>query len=146
MIEAVGDLWVYQCDALCVPTNGVLDAYGRLVMGAGVALEAARRRPNLPTFWGGCVRASGNVPAVYRTPSGPALVSFPTKGHWRRPADLAMIHRSAVAMVAVADREGWKAVALPRVGCGLGGLRWDDVLPAITSVLDDRFVALSPAE
>ena len=37
------------------------------------------------------------------------------------------------------------SIYLPHVGCGLGGLDWAKVGPALAGVLDDRFIAVDPA-
>jgi len=42
MKEDKGDLWGYPADYRCVTTNGVVKPNGKLVMGAGVALDAKR--------------------------------------------------------------------------------------------------------
>ena len=44
------------------------------------------------------------------------------------------------------DAYGWETVVLPRLGCGLGQLRWDDVKPILERYLDDRFIVLTPPE
>lgn len=139
MIEAVGDLWDYPAEWWCVPTNGVV-VRGRLVMGAGVALEAKRRYPDLPRVLGGWVSRFGNVPWVCVEER---VISFPTKHDWRGRASLQLIRESAERLVALADESGLVGVVLPRPGCGLGGLAWKDVRLAIGSVLDDRFTVVA---
>lgn len=48
-------------------------------------------------------------------------------------------------MVDLVNRHDWGTVALPRIGCGLGGLSWQDcVQPMLAQHLDDRFVVLTP--
>jgi O-acetyl-ADP-ribose deacetylase (regulator of RNase III) len=140
MRESTGDLWAYPADAICVPTCGVVKANGELVMGAGVAREAARRYPALPAYYGRAVREAGNAPVAHfglRT-----VVSFPTKHHWNQPAVLPLIEQSARIIVTLADAYGWRNMVLPRVGCGFGGLEWSDVRPVLSAILGERFVVV----
>lgn len=130
-------------DAICIPTNGVLRGSGSGVMGAGLARIARN-------LWGvGLERALGkhvaahtNTPCLLHTGKTTEVWSFPTKHHWRDPSSLDLIRNSARWMVYQANERGWKKVALPEVGCGLGGLLWGDVKPHLDQILDDRFTVL----
>ena len=142
--EAVGDLWTYQCNARCVNTNGIVKRDGSLVMGRGIALEAAQRYPDLPKMLGRCVRAQGNlVFSVWPEGSDAAIVSFPTKYHWSEGSKLDLIERSAHRLLALTNEMKWNVVVLPWPGCGNGGLKPIDVRPVIGPILDDRFVVLT---
>lgn len=110
-----------------IPTNGVVQG-GDLVMGAGLALQAKERFPSLPGILGKLVQEKGNNVYVIK-PLG--IASFPTKVHWKNPSLLPLVRRSASQLRQV---EGWDAVLLPKVGCGLGGLSW----PAVRMVLEEE--------
>ncbi len=154
MIEAVGDLWTYPCDAKCVTTCGTLKANGELVMGAGVALQAAERFVYIARDFGNHVRVAGNVPFFWVNHYMPEredqeiLITFPTKHHWRDPSDPELIQASAEMIVKKLDtyHKHIHIIAMPRPGCGNGGLRWADVKPLLEPLLDDRFVVLIPKE
>lgn len=75
--------------------------------------------------------------------AGAMIASFPVKHHWREPADLALIRRSAYQLVALADKFGYSRVVLPRTGAGNGRLVWRDVRPTLAEVLDNRFSVVS---
>jgi hypothetical protein len=153
MIEQTLDLWSVRADAKCVTTNGVVRKDGKLVMGAGIAKEAADRYPFMPRQIGDAVGRRGNhVYAfnmrwynVFDFANDFYLVTFPTKEHWRSPSTLELIERSARELKKIADENYWRKVLLPRPGCGLGGLSWDDdVRHVIASILsDDRFVVVT---
>lgn len=74
---------------------------------------------------------------------GQNICSFPTKNHWRDDADIKLILRSCRELVTIANANGWNRIALPRPGCSLGNLKWEDVEPVISKVLDDRFYIIT---
>jgi len=90
-----GNLFNIDCNAICIPTNGYVTSSGSLVMGAGVARQAADRWPALPELLGQRVYQLGNAVHLITT-KGPRyqfedsaflgtgetpyhIVSFPTK-------------------------------------------------------------------
>lgn len=146
-----GDVWHYHDKGhwLCVTTNGIVNAHGLLIMGKGLALEAAQRFPGLRANWGELVRALGNRPFAY--PPG-RLISFPTKHHWRDPSDLTLIRASAESLMlwwpyvassfTIASKQ-ILPICLPKVGCGNGGLDWkSQVCPALSGILDENYIAI----
>jgi len=139
MKQATGNLWTFPADARCITTNGAVTKSGLAVMGRGVAAQAKERWPGLPGILGELLQERGNHVADLWKPTGrPLLVSFPVKHSWRQPADLALIERSCNELMDLADRIGLRNIALPRPGCGNGGLDWAQVGPAIAPLLDDR--------
>ena len=61
----------------------------------------------------------------------PLIVYFATKDDWRRPSQLTWIAEGLPRLEAQLRRLGMISVALPWLGCGLGGLRRQDVRPLI---------------
>lgn len=157
MKECQGDLFSVNApwDWICIPTNGVVNSYGAAVMGKGVALEAKQRCPLIEDRLGYLLKYSGNH--VYRLGcyfNGPSyeLLSFPTKHHWRDPSDLNLIIQSCKELRVLRYTFGWDRysgefprIALPKVGCGNGGLRWEDVKPVLEEFLpEDTFIVIHP--
>lgn len=138
MLETVGDIWeLGEGSWIGIPTNGVINKYGDLVMGAGMAKQAALRYPNLPRLLGGWVGTFGNIPFPYYTER---LISIPTKDHYKNASKLSLIRGGLVVLQHLHfDRP----VFLPRIGCGLGGLQWDKVRESCKNILDDRFTIVS---
>jgi len=58
---------------------------------------------------------------------------------WVAVAHKEVIIRSAHQIVEVANKTNASLVAIPRPGCGAGGLDWNVVGPWIENILDDRF-------
>lgn len=139
-----GDIW--KCHAtgawVGIPTNGCLKKDGSLVMGKGLALQAVERFPHLPKTFGIHVDTFGNTVGIL---SKERLFSFPTKNHWMEPADLHLIEQSAQTLcdyfstdlLFLENYEKIPEIYLPKVGCGLGELNWNDVEPIIHAYLGE---------
>lgn len=149
MTEKKGNLFtwgknLYGKKARVITTNGFLKKNGQVVMDAGVAQQAARRHPTMPSLLGSLVRDFGNHVFLFWAYSDEHFISFPVKYNWWEDADLELIDRSCQELVAVVDRELYDLVMLPRPGCGNGKLSWQDVKPVLESHLDDRFIIVNP--
>lgn len=133
-----------------VPTNGVV-RNGKLVMGAGVAADAKKQFPELPSLWGMAVEKEGNIPhfgpwyvsdkpydLVTDTGEGFFLFSFPTKNHYNQDADGYLIMKSAIILAEKALSNPYDAFIIPRPGVGLGRLDWRDVRPMLLALLPDN--------
>lgn len=141
MRELVGDLWALHAAgaAVVVTTSGLVGRDGLARLGRGSARQAGDRFPWFAARLGALLREHGlHVQLV-----GERIAAFPVEHHPLERPDPALIRRSAVELAALARREGWTQVALPRPGCGHGGLQWSEVRPLLTPVLDDRFLAVT---
>lgn len=134
IVEVSGDILADPSELLVVPVNCVG------VMGAGLAKAFRLRYPDSYQQYrqlclDGQVRP-GLVPIVDTGADAPSLAAmFPTKDHWRRPSEMVWVERGLEALVAaVADR--WVlSVAVPALGCGLGGLDYEPVRARIIAAL-----------
>jgi O-acetyl-ADP-ribose deacetylase (regulator of RNase III) len=150
IVDVIQRYWDF--DGICIPSNGEIRSDGQAVMGKGFALAMREkwrdigkrlggelsRRGNVPSFLG-CVNAGGYYSDFNAADT--AIFSFPTKKHWRDKSDLKLITESAKKMVILAEEYELENIALPRPGCGAGGLLWADVEPVLAQILDDRFCA-----
>jgi O-acetyl-ADP-ribose deacetylase (regulator of RNase III) len=70
------------------------------------------------------------------------------KRHWRGKSRFEDIESGLEALVAEVKRRGIKSIAIPPLGCGLGGLDWNDVRPVIerafSSLTDVRTLVFEP--
>jgi hypothetical protein len=141
MREAIADLWTLHDDGavVVVTTNGLVARDGLARLGRGVARQAGERFPGFAARLGALLAEHGNHVQLV----GERIVAFPVEHHPLERPDPALIRRSAAELVALADREGWTRVALPRPGCGGGGLEWSEVRPLLAPLLDDRFTAVT---
>ncbi len=63
------------------------------------------------------------------------VLNFPTKKHWRHPSKLEWIEVGLKKFIAEYDEKGVREISFPRLGCGNGGLDWDDVQPLMEQYL-----------
>jgi len=135
-----GNLWdFHQYGPVCITTNGIIKKNGELVMGAGIALQAKQRFPEVPIMLGDAVRTYGNC-VLYM--SVERMFSFPTKHDWCDPSDINLIAESALQLVGLTTQLGFTQVYLPKPGCANGQLSWSKVSTVIGAVLDDRFTVV----
>ena len=147
-------------DAICITTNGFVNAQGALTMGRGCAREAKVRWPGIHLLVGEVVRKQGNnvflltetvegsiilpVQSPWPTLTVPYhILTFPTKHHWSEPSDLLLIDKSCQQVRRFADEFGFQSVVIPRPGCGNGQLNWEEVRPVLERHLDDRFYVIT---
>lgn len=65
------------------------------------------------------------------------IINFPTKRHWRDPSRLEDIESGLVDLRRVIVEFNIRSIAIPALGCGLGGLDWAVVKPMIVAALHD---------
>lgn len=123
-----GDLLKADVEALVntVNTDGV--------MGKGIALQFREvYSDNYKAYRKACKSGRlqpGQMFIYYNSLSNPRyIINFPTKRHWRSKSNLEDIKAGLQALVNDVRRLGIKSVAVPPLGCGLGGLSWNDVQP-----------------
>ncbi len=63
------------------------------------------------------------------------IINFPTKKHWRHPAKIEWIQEGLNDLRRVVQEEGIRSIAIPPLGCGNGGLRWETVRREIESAM-----------
>lgn len=119
--EVIGDLLESRAQTLVNTVNCVG------VMGKGVALRFKQRFPEMYRDYVHRCKA-GRVrlgePYMYRGLEPPAILNFPTKGHWRSDARLEDIVRGLEHLTAHYKEWGIESLAVPPLGCGEGGLEW----------------------
>jgi len=140
LIELTADLWDPRWDLRCITTNGTVKKNGECVMGRGVANQAKLRYKRIAKILGNAIKAEGNHVHFLGFAS---IASFPVKHNWWEKADPDLILRNAVELNLFVDEHSHvRQVAIPRPGCGNGGLNWEDVKPVI-DFLDDRFYVIT---
>jgi len=63
------------------------------------------------------------------------IINFPTKRHWKGESRIEDIRDGLVDLVRVIREQDIRSIAIPPLGCGLGGLDWAMVRPLIERAL-----------
>jgi len=108
------------------------------VMGKGIALQFKQAYPAMYKLYEKDAK-SGEITIgkihVYDNGAladGPRwILNFPTKNHWRSKSKITDIEAGLQDLAEKVKTLNIKSIAMPPLGCGLGGLRWEDVLPLI---------------
>jgi len=107
------------------------------VMGRGIALQFKKRFPkNFKEYQRVC-KEGRLVPGrmlvhdlgTFTSPR--FIINFPTKKHWRGKSNIEDVRSGLQALVAAVEEHEIGSVAIPPLGCGLGGLDWYEVRPLI---------------
>ena len=131
--ETKGNLLEAKTEALVNAVNCVG------VMGKGIALQF--RREFSEDYFKDYKRAcqSGELAIgkvhVYELKNAETnsrfIVNFPTKNHWRGQSRIEDIESGLQSLVEAIERVRIKSIAMPALGCGLGGLDYAEVKPLI---------------
>ena len=159
-----GDMFFSRAQTLTVSVNIVG------VMGKGVASRAKYQFPDVYVRYQDLCRSRqlrmgkpvlykrevsldhemADEPSTLTNANGETwFLLFPTKKHWRDRSNIGDIEAGLKWLVENCRKEGITSLALPALGCGLGGLEWDDVGPILVQYLSTLDIPVSiflPAE
>jgi O-acetyl-ADP-ribose deacetylase (regulator of RNase III) len=136
MQEVIGDITDSSADCIVSAANCVG------VMGKGVAKAIKSKFPwSFPHYKSVCERKGlqpGGLLAltlkVYPLEDVQTIIHLATKEHWRNPSKLEWVVSGCNKLKQFLEMNQIKSVAIPRLGCGLGGLSWDIVKPEMEEV------------
>ncbi|MDR3183775.1 MAG: macro domain-containing protein [Planctomycetaceae bacterium] len=102
------------------------------VMGKGIALQFKQRFPLMAKEYEAVCRRHGLQTGkvhLWKNAFFPPryIINFPTKEHWKRKSKIAFITTGLQDMVSVIQTYHIQSIAVPPLGCGLGGLSWTEV-------------------
>ena len=149
--EAHGNLLDAEAEALVNTVNTVG------VMGKGIALQFKRAFPdNFKAYKRACDQKVVELGRMFIWDAGALasdgpryIINFPTKQHWRSKSKLADVRAGLDDLVRQIEDLSITSIAVPPLGCGHGGLRWEEVRPLIERAfehLPDVQVLLFPPE
>jgi O-acetyl-ADP-ribose deacetylase (regulator of RNase III) len=132
MIELTqGDILKADVEALVNTVNCVG------VMGRGIALQFRKAFPeNFKAYEAACKaqRVQPGKMFIYdlnHLYNPRFIVNFPTKRHWKSKSRIEDIQSGLVDLINFAKQQQLRSIAVPPLGCGLGGLDWAQVRPLI---------------
>lgn len=138
MIElARGNIIEADAEALVNTVNSVG------VMGKGIALQFKKAYPENYEAYRKAAKAGDVYPGrmfVYETGrivNPKFIINFPTKRHWKGNSKLGDIWLGLLDLVHQMKQRRIGSIAIPPLGCGMGGLKWRDVKPLIEQAFED---------
>lgn len=127
-----GNIWKSKAHAIVIPTNT------KGVMGAGLAKEFAKKFPTESKYYQK-VCAENKIPPGVVVPIAAFkpfwIICFTTKDHWKQPSQLEYIVNGLEDLKNKLPYLEIQSIAIPALGCGLGGLNWKEVYPIMEEAL-----------
>ena len=129
-------------DLLACDTEAIVNTVNCVgVMGRGIALQFKKLYPDNFKHYAKACKSGEVAPGkmhVYKTNSivNPRyIINFPTKRHWKNVSKIEDIEDGLTDLISVIQQYNIKSIAIPPLGCGLGGLEWNDVKTRIEAAL-----------
>lgn len=126
-----GDILKADAEALVNTVNCVG------VMGRGIALQFRKAFPeNFRVYKSACDKKLFHpgqmlVYDLNRFENPKYVINFPTKRHWKGKSKIEDIEAGLKALVEEVNQHNIRSIAIPPLGCGLGGLEWEQIKPMI---------------
>jgi len=143
-----GDLLREDAEALVNTVNCVG------VMGRGIALQFKKAFPhNFEAYEKACQNGAVQPGRMFVFATGQLtnpryIINFPTKRHWRGKSRIEDIESGLDDLIEVIRQNEIQTLAIPPLGCGLGGLDWAVVRSRIEEMLeplaDVRVIVFEP--
>jgi O-acetyl-ADP-ribose deacetylase (regulator of RNase III) len=109
------------------------------VSGAGLALSFKNMFPeNDRLYKQACKDGLCSIGNCYITVGHPYpnfIINFPTKKHFKDPSTIDYIKQGMDSLLELTRLYKITSIAIPLLGCGLGGLKKDEVIPLIVNPL-----------
>ena len=134
---AQGNLLEADVDAVVNTVNTVG------IMGKGIALMFKEQFPrNFEAYARACDAGEVRIGKMFVTENKELfgskwIINFPTKTHWRVKTQIEWVEEGLKDLVRVIREKNIHSIAIPPLGCGNGGLNWQDVRPLIESALGE---------
>ncbi len=127
-----GDLLQSEADALVNTVN--CEGY----MGKGIAYQFKKRFPEMNADYVKKCKANELTTGklhCFKT-GNKLIINFPTKDKWREKSKMEYITSGLDELIKVIREYNISSVAIPPLGCGNGGLDWNEVRPEIIRKLE----------
>jgi len=111
------------------------------IMGRGIALQFKKNYPsNYKAYKNACDQQQIQpgkmfVYQISQLTDPKYIINFPTKRHWRGKSRIEDIKSGLTDLIKIINDLNISSIAIPPLGCGLGGLDWSDVRQEIEAAL-----------
>lgn len=119
------------------------------VMGKGVALQFKQAYPEVfREYKKACDKGEVQTGKMHVVATnalvGPKyIINFPTKRHWKEKSKMNYITEGLKDLKSVIGELDIQSIALPPLGCGNGGLEWEEVRPLIEETFSDSDIEVN---
>lgn len=129
----VGDLLNSKQQGLVNTVN--LDGF----MGKGIAYQFKKRFPlNYEAYVKACKNKEIDIGKVFIfEENDKVIINFPTKANWKEKTKIEYIKLGLISLKNEIIQRNIKSIAIPPLGCGNGGLNWENVKPLIETYLSN---------
>jgi O-acetyl-ADP-ribose deacetylase (regulator of RNase III)/uncharacterized protein YwgA len=134
----IGNILESKAEALVNTVNTVG------IMGKGIALQFKKAFPNnFKAYSEACKNNEVEIGKLFvfkdsnLTSKEKLIINFPTKTHWRKPSEYSYIEKGLDDLIRIIDEYGINSIAIPPLGAGNGGLKWEKVKKIIEEKLGD---------
>lgn len=126
-----GDM--FEADVYCLVNTVNCEGH----MGRGIAYQFKLKYPkNNEAYVKACEDGELRIGKLHSfEENGKLIVNFPTKNRWREKSNLSYIETGLDLLVALIKEKSIDSIAIPPLGCGNGGLVWEEVKRFIESKL-----------
>ena len=108
------------------------------VMGKGLALEFKNRfYDNFIAYKAACDQGKLQAGGVFVYGRNPIILNAATKRHWHYSSNPCDVQMCLFSIRYEIYERNITSIAMPALGCGLGGLNWTDVKPMIERILGE---------
>lgn len=127
-----GNILESKCDAIV----NTINCFG--VMGKGLALQFRSKYPKMfQEYRSRCKRNIVKPGSMdIHNAMEKIIVNFPTKLHWKNPSKIEYIDEGLLDLSKKIQELNIKSIAIPKLGCNLGGLAWENVKPRIVKMCE----------
>lgn len=133
---------IFQGNILEADTEAIVNTINCVgIMGRGIALQFKKAYPENYRFYKtACENKQVRLGEMLVFDTGRLtppryIFNFPTKQHWKSKSKLEDIRTGLNALVYEVQKRKIQSIAIPPLGCGLGGLNWSNVKPLIEKAL-----------
>lgn len=133
MIEYVqGDIFKSETQTIVNTVNCVG------AMGAGIALEFKKQFPNMYLSYKKICDQKQLKPGLLHLYKKEErwILNFPTKDHFKDPSTLEYIEKGLIKFKETYKEKGITSISFPKLGCGKGGLDFNNVKPLMEKYLN----------
>ena len=128
-----GNLFESDCQAIVNTVNCVG------VMGGGIALAFKQKFPDMYQDYKNACDNNELKPGFMHVwkKDNLIIINFPTKDKVQFDSKIEYIESGLLALIEIIEKLEIKSIAIPALGCGLGGLDWNVVKNLIIKTLDN---------